>query len=64
MRSNALAFPFVVLAASALGWHGCQPTTAGGAKPTAAAPTPAGSTAVGLTLLYQNNGNGEIEPCG
>lgn len=64
MRSNALAFPFAILAASAFGWHGCQPTTAGGAKPASAAPTSAGSAVSGLTLLYQNNGNGEIEPCG
>ena len=66
MRSLAVAFPFFVLAASSIGYHGCQPSTAGSPRPSlAAAPSAAVSgAACGLTILYQNNGNGEIEPCG
>ncbi len=39
------------------GWQACQPsraTTSGAA----------GGKACGLTVVYQNNNNGEIEPCG
>lgn len=65
MRSHFTAFPFALIAASALGWHGCQPSSATnpklGAVPAATSGTGAGAA---LTILYQNNANGEIEPCG
>jgi hypothetical protein len=37
------------------GWPACQPSS-----PTATRP----NGARGITVLYQNNANGEIEPCG
>ena len=67
MRSLAVAFPFLVIAS--VGWHGCQPSSSSAvSRSAAAAPvSPSGNvtaSACGLTILYQNNGNGEIEPCG
>ena len=62
MRTHAVAFPFFLIAAATTGWHGCQPS--GSAKGPAAAATPASAASCGVTLLYQNNNNGEIEPCG
>jgi hypothetical protein len=64
MRPIVFAAPFAALAISTAGWHGCQPT--------GKSPTPVSSIvgaadskgACGLTVLYQNNADGEIEPCG
>lgn len=46
--------PFALLAA---GWPACQPTPKNNGAADAGAKC-------GITVLYQNNGNGEIEPCG
>jgi len=64
MHVKALAFPFVLLAATAGTFHACQPTGPAAAGKTG---TPAGAGSAGncgITVLYQNNGDGEIEPCG
>ena len=49
MRSAIWLTPIALLAAA---WPACQAGSA------------AKSDAKGITVLYQNNANGEIEPCG
>ena len=61
MQMKAIAFPFVVLAVSAGSFHACQPAAPVSSAKTGATPS-AGNC--GVTVLYQNNGDGEIEPCG
>jgi len=48
--------PLGGLAILAAGWPACQPTGTGTA--------PAKGGKCGITIVYQNNDNGEIEPCG
>ena len=51
--------PLAPIALLAAGWPACQPT--GSKNP--GSPADAGAKCA-ITVLYQNNGNGEIEPCG
>ena len=57
MRASAW-LPLAPIALLAAGWPACQPT---GTKTSGTADA---GVACGITVLYQNNGNGEIEPCG
>ena len=57
MRVSDL-LPLGAFAILAAGWPACQPS---GTSVTASAKSGA---RCGITIVYQNNDNGEIEPCG
>lgn len=57
MAKYSPSLPLAAFALLAAGWPACQPNG------TATVPAKSGAKC-GITVVYQNNDNGEIEPCG